>query len=111
MTGNGFTWLGRLRDNPAHDLIIAYLVIDIQKNPQWAAELLQKTREVKLGRIPSWERTGNAYWLRMYPDHIEIESDYAQESGEAVRISIDDFEAAAAAWDESVKLDCKKETD
>ena len=97
---DSFTWPGRLPGNPAHDLITAYLVIDIQKSPQWAEELLQKTREVKSGRIPSWERTGNAYCLRLFPDRVEIEEDYAEESAEAVEISIDDFEAAVAAWRE-----------
>lgn len=110
MTNNSFMWPGRLCGNPAHDLITAYLVIDIQKNPQWAEELLRKTREVKSGRIPSWERIGNAYWLRLFPDHVEIDEDYAEESGEAVKISINDFEAAVAAWYESVKLDCQKKT-
>lgn len=98
MNTNRFDWPGRLRDNPAHDLITAYLTIDIQKNPQWSEELLRKTREVKSGHIPSWERIGNAYCLRLFPDHVEIEEDYAEEPGEPVNVSIDDFEAAAAAW-------------
>lgn len=100
MMSDNFTWPGRLSGNLAHDLITAYLVIDIQKSPQWTEELLQKTREVKSGRIPSWERTGNAYCLRLFPDHVEIEEDYAEECAEAVKISIDDFEAAVAAWRE-----------
>ncbi|SEK81497.1 hypothetical protein [Nitrosovibrio tenuis] len=102
MNATSFTWPGRRHDNPAHDLIAAYLAIDIQKNPNWANELLQKTREVKSGQISSWERIGNAYWLRLFPDHVEIEEDYAEEPGEAAIISIDDFEAAATAWREFV---------
>ncbi|KIO49998.1 hypothetical protein SQ11_03640 [Nitrosospira sp. NpAV] len=103
MNGNGFDWPGRLGGNPAHDLVIAYLTIDIQKNAQWAEELLQKTREVKSGQISSWERIGNAYWLRLFPDHVEIEEDYTEETGEAIKIAINDFEAAAAAWQEFVR--------
>jgi hypothetical protein len=100
MNANSFDWPGRLHGNPAHDLVAAYFAIDIQKNPQWAKELLQKTREVKSGQISFWERIGNAYCLRLFPDHVEIEEDYAEEPGESARISIDDFEAAAAAWQE-----------
>lgn len=103
MNADSFAWPGRLRDNPAHDLIIAYLTIDIQKNAQWAEELLQKTREVKSGQISSWERIGNAYWLRLFPNQVEIEEDYAEEPGEVVRISINDFEAAVVAWQEFVR--------
>ena len=98
MTRNVFSWKGRVYGNPAHELIAAYLAIDIQKSGHWAEELLQKTRDVRSGRIPSWERTGNAYCLRLFPDHVEIEEDYGEKPGEAVRIPINDFEEAVAAW-------------
>jgi hypothetical protein len=101
MTGNGFSWKGRVYGNPQHDLIAAYLAMDIQKSRYWAEELLQKTRKVRSGRIPSWERIGTAYCLRLFPDHAEIEEDYGDEMGESVRIPINDFEAAAAAWREA----------
>ena len=100
MNAHSFAWPGRLPGSPAHDLIAAYLAIDIQKSPEWIKEVLQKIREVKSGKIPSWERIGNAYCLRLFPDHVEIEEDYAEEPGETARISIDDFEAAGAAWQE-----------
>ena len=100
MNAHRFDWPGRLSGNPTHDLIAAYLAIDIQKSPEWIKEVLQKVREVKSGQIPSWERIGNAYCLRLFPDYIEIEEDYAEEGGETARISIDDFEAAITAWQE-----------
>jgi hypothetical protein len=104
MTGNGFWWKGRVYGNSAHDLLAAYLAIDIQKSRCWAEELLQKTREVRSGRIPSWERIGNAYLLRLFPDHVEIQEDYGEEPRETVRIPIHEFEAAAAAWREFADL-------
>jgi uncharacterized protein YacL (UPF0231 family) len=100
MNADSFDWPGRLHGNPAHDLIAAYLAVDLQKSPEWIKEVLQKIGEVKSGEISSWERIGNAYCLRLFPDHVEIEEDYAEEPGETARISIDDFEAAAAAWRE-----------
>ncbi|SFW17564.1 hypothetical protein [Nitrosovibrio sp. Nv17] len=93
-----FTWPGRLHGDPAHDLIVAYLVVDIQKNLQWAEELLRKTRAVGAGEAPFWERMGNAYWLRLYPDHAEIEEDYAAEPGSATTVPLGEFEAAVVAW-------------
>ena len=98
MTDNEFSWEGRTYGNLKHDLIAAYLAIDIQKSRYGAEELLQKTREVRSGRIFSWERIGNAYWLRLFPDHVEIAEDYGEKVGEAARIPISDFEAAVAAW-------------
>lgn len=100
MNVHSFDWPGRLPGNPAHDLIAAYLAIDLQKSPEWIKEVLQKIREVKSGEISSWERIGNAYCLRLFSDHIEIEEDYAEKSGEMARISINDFEAAVIAWQE-----------
>ena len=93
-----FSWPGRIQGDPSHDLIIAYLTIDIQKSPQWAEELLQKITTIKSNQISSWERAGNAYCLHLYPDHVEIEDDYAEESGELVKIPLDDFVAAVKAW-------------
>jgi hypothetical protein len=87
-----------MHGDPGHDLIAAYLAIDIQKSRYGAEELLQKTREVRSGQIPSWERIGNAYWLRLFPDHVEIAEDYGEETGEVARIPASDFEAAVAAW-------------
>ena len=103
MNANSFTWPGRIGSDPAHDLIAAYLVIDIQKSPHWAEELLQKIREVKSGRISSWERVGNYYCLRLFPDHVEIEGDYSEEPAKAARVSVDDLEAAASAWRTFIK--------
>lgn len=98
-----FTWPGRIHDDPAHDLVVAYLTIDIQHSPQWTNELLQHLKMVEYGQIPSWERTGNAYCLRIYPDHIEIEDDYADEVGELLKISLVDFELIVKSWQEFIK--------
>ncbi len=98
MNETEFTWPGRIQGDPAHELIIAYLTIDIQHSPKWTEELLLQIERVKSGQIPSWERTGNAYCLHVYPDHVEIEDDYAEEEGELLKISLDDFEMAVKCW-------------
>ncbi|HET7061214.1 MAG TPA: YacL family protein [Nitrosospira sp.] len=98
MNAQRFTWRGRKNGNPAHDLIAAYLAVDIQKSPAWAKELLQKTDEVKSGQIDSWERFGNAYSLHIFPDRVEIGEDYEEEPEQPVNVPIDDFEAAVEAW-------------
>ncbi len=103
MIGHNFTWPGRIEDDPAHDLIIAYLTIDIQGSPKWTKELLQQIRMVRLGKIPSWERMGNVYYLRLYPDHVEIEDDYADEVGALLKITLQDFEMAVTRWQAYIK--------
>lgn len=98
MTESDFTWPGRIQDDPAHDLIIAYLTIDIQQSPRWTEELLQQIELVKSGQIPSWDRTGNAYYLHIYPDYVEIEDDYTEGGSKPLKVKFQDFLMAVKAW-------------
>jgi len=98
MTENNFSWPEYCPNNPSHELIIAYLTIDIQKSLHWINELHQKIKEIKSGQISSWERTGNAYCLYLFPDHVVIEDDYSEESGATMEISLSDFEQAVVSW-------------
>ena len=98
MSAEIFAWPGRINGNSDHDLIAAYLAIDIQRSPEWAEELVEKTAGVKSGQIDSWERCGNAYCLRLFRDEVEIEENYEEQPAKPIRIPIDDFEAAAVAW-------------
>ena len=98
MNQNNCNWPGRIPDDPAHELIAAYLTLDIQKSPAWADELAQKIDEVQSGKLASWERTGNAYCLCVYPQHVEIETNYAEEPVDIMRIPLTTFAEAARAW-------------
>lgn len=101
------TWPGRIPGDPAHDRIIAYLTVDIQKSPVWTAELLHHLDAVASGVLPSWERPGNAYCLYVYPDHVEIEDDYGDTAGQNMRIPLTTFTAAARAWQQAIADDRK----
>ena len=75
MAEQSFQWPGRRTSDPAHDMLVAFLVMDIQRNPDWAHELADRIEQVKTGKLPVWERIGNAYRRckrRHYPfsDHI-----------------------------------------
>lgn len=93
-----FTWPGCQPDNAIHQTITAYLTIDIQKSREAAGELLEKIDAVSSGKIPNWERTGNAYCLRIFPDYAVIEEDYAAEPGNRIRIPAALLKTAAQAW-------------
>ena len=108
MNEDEFTWPGRIPNDPAHDLIIAYLTIDIQHSPKWTEELLQQIKCVKSGQIPSWERTGNAYYLRIYPDYVEIEDDYTEGDAKLLKVTFRDFSMAVKAWQAFIQKKGKK---
>ena len=95
------TWPERIPGDPVHDLIIAYLTVDIQKSPAWAAELVAKINEVRSGKLSSWERPGNAYYLHVYPQFVVIEDDYMEES-EIIKIPVATFASAASAWHDTI---------
>ncbi|HNP27046.1 MAG TPA: hypothetical protein PKM20_09925 [Nitrosomonas sp.] len=101
MNAHTCTWPGRIPGDPVHDRIVAYLTVDIQKSPAWSTELMTKIKAVRSGKLSSWERTGNAYCLYVYPHYVVIEDDYVEES-ETIRIPIATFVAAVNAWHDMI---------
>jgi hypothetical protein len=97
MAERSFQWPGRRTSDPAHDMLTAFLVMDIQRNPQWACELMDRIAEVKSGKVPVWERTGNAYRLELTDQGALIE-DLVDEDGPVQRIIMEEFSAAVEAW-------------
>jgi len=96
------TWPGHVPGDPKHDLILAFLTMDIQKSPVWTDELLQHLQAVKSGAIPTWERPGNAYCLSVYPDFVEIEEEYSDAEEAKTQIPLETFLAAVQAWQQMI---------
>jgi hypothetical protein len=97
MAKQSFQWPGRRTKDPAHDMLVAFLVIDIQRNPKWAHELADRIEQVKSGKLPVWERIGNAYRLELTGKGGRIE-DLVDEDGSVQEITLDDFSKALEAW-------------
>ncbi len=98
MTLDTCNWPGRIPGDPQHDRIMAYLAIDIQKSPAWIDELAEKIHAVQTGKLASWERTGNAYYLHIFPQYVEIEVEYTGEPDETLKITLSTFAEAVKAW-------------
>lgn len=92
-----FQWPGQRAGDPAHDMLVAFLVVDIQRNPAWARQLSDRIKDVKSGRRKVWERVGNAYRLELSGDGALIE-DLVDEDSPQQRIALKDFSAAVEAW-------------
>lgn len=97
MTEKQFYWPGRRPDDPAHDMLAAYLVVDIQRNLEWARDLANQVKAVQEGKIKEWERIGNAYRLKVTADGTLIE-DLVDEDGPTRKISLEELGAAVDAW-------------
>ena len=100
MAEHSFQWLGRRTNHPAHDMVVAFLVMDIQRNPEWARELADRIEQVKTGKLPVWERIGNAYRLELTEKGALIE-DLVDEDGPAQEIILEEFSKAVQAWIEA----------
>ena len=102
MTEKSFHWPGRRADDPAHDMLVAFLVMDIQRNPEWAHELSDRIEQVKTGKLPVWERIGNAYRLELTEKEALIE-DLVDEDSPAQEITLQDFCKALEAWIKTIE--------
>lgn len=100
MTGRPFLWPGRRLDDPAHEMLTAFLVMDIQRNPEWAREVADRIAEVKSGTLPKWERIGNAFRLEISGKGATIE-DLVDEDCREQEIPLEDFGKAVKAWIEA----------
>ena len=97
MAEKPFQWPGRRTNDPAHDMLVAFLVMDIQRNPDWAHELADRLEQVKSGKLPVWERIGNAYRLELSGKRALIE-DLVDEDSAVQEITLKDFSKALEAW-------------
>jgi len=97
MTDIPFQWPGQRVDDSAHEMLAAFLVMDIQRNPEWARELSNRIAEVKAAKIPVWERIGNAYRLELTDQGVSIE-DLVDENSAIQEVTLEDFCRAVEAW-------------
>jgi hypothetical protein len=97
MVEKPFQWPGRRGSDPAHEMLVAFLVMDIQHNPQWARELAQRVEAVDSGRLAGWERIGNAYRLELTAEGAWIE-DLVDENAPRQMVPLSEFSTALGAW-------------
>ena len=97
MAEKPFHWPGRRTTDPAHDRLVAFLVMDIQHNPEWARELADRTEQVQSGSLPVWERIGNAYRLELTGKGALIE-DLVDEDSPEEMVELKEFRTAVEAW-------------
>ena len=103
MAKQTFHWPGRRFDDPAHDMLAAFLVMDIQHNPDWAHELADRIEQVKSGKLPVWERIGNAYRLEVSDKRALLE-DLVDEDSPIRTVSLENLCKAVEAWISRFKL-------
>ena len=101
MSGDRFSWPRMGANDRARDLIRAFLVMDIQRSPDWARDLLAKIADVKTGALPSWERIGNAYRLYLSAEAALLE-DLVDPTGAPQRFPLEELEAAVTAWMDAI---------
>jgi hypothetical protein len=97
MSDHQFSWLRKGANDRARDLIAAFLVMDIQRSPDWARDLLAKIADVKTGALPSWERIGNAYRVYLSAEAGFIE-DLVDPTDAPQQFPLAELEAAVTAW-------------
>jgi hypothetical protein len=74
--------------------------MDIQHNPDWADELVDRVADVISGKLSSWERIGNAFRLELVGRRALIE-DLVDEDTPPQEITLEDLSRAVSAWKET----------
>ena len=101
MSDQPFSWPSKGANERARDLIAAFLVMDIQRSPDWGRALLAQIAAVKTGALPSWERIGNAYRLYLSGEGALIE-DLIDPADAPQSFPLEELEAAVTAWIEAI---------
>jgi len=92
-----FHWPGQRQNDPAHRRVAEFLVLDIQRSPEWTRDLLEKVELVRSGKLAQWERIGNAFCLELSANGATID-DLVDETTPPQTVSLEEFQKAAIAW-------------
>jgi uncharacterized protein YacL (UPF0231 family) len=87
----------RARCKGIEKVVGGFLEGDLQDSTASAQEVLRAIDDVESGRIPSWERTGNAYTLTLSPEGTEI-MDEMDDAGEAYPLSLSEIRELVEDW-------------
>ena len=98
-----FQWPGQRQSDLAHHRVAEFLVIDIQRSPEWARDLLEKIQLVQSGNLPQWERIGNAFCLELSANGATID-DLVDETIPAQTVSLEELQKATIAWLEQTEV-------
>jgi hypothetical protein len=101
MSEQPFNWSGRRENDPAHQRVAEFLLMDIQQSPEWGRELATQIDAVISGKLANWERIGNAFRLELSNQSAEIE-DMVDPSHPKQVIPIEEFRTAVLAWCEKI---------
>jgi hypothetical protein len=96
-----FSWPGRRLNDPRHDRVAAFLMMDIQRSSQWSEDLRVKIDEVRSSVRTSWERIGNAYRLQLSAAGAWID-DLVDPTSVPQTVSLAEFDAAVQAWIQTI---------
>jgi len=94
-------WPGRRRGDRAHDLLVEFLVMDIQRSLASARDLAARIEAVQSRELPTWERVGNAYHLQLSADGAVIK-DLVAEGRASVSVPLEELAAAVSGWIEEL---------
>ena len=96
MSRKSFNWSGRRLEDPSHDLVVAFLTMDIQSDPVAARDLLLAIELVTTGAQTSWRRIGNLFDVKIDGELVFIEDIY--EENRSSKLPLPEFAEAAQAW-------------
>jgi uncharacterized protein YacL (UPF0231 family) len=92
----------RAQSSPPHELLGHFLEDDVQQSMSYCREILAAIDQVSSGEMHSWEQTGNAHTLTLYPDRAIIEAEF-DDSAAPCHLSLSELRDAVRRWLEFIK--------
>ncbi len=108
-TGTSLRAVAASGSGKAGEYLADFLSGDVQGSISSANEIMHRIDEVKAGKIPHWERSGNAYKILINPDIVVLHFLYAGDDDDEELLSLDDFYAALQGWVEAIRRACAAE--
>jgi hypothetical protein len=105
----GCSALARTGSGRNGEVLAGFIDSDLQGSIISTDMVLDRINDVRAGKLPSWERNGNGYVLKILPDRVVIEDIYAPEHFEKlIVIELPQLEDAVRKWGEALTAISKK---
>ena len=98
MPTESFAWPGYDANDPAHQTLQGFLVLDIQYSPEYAQAFLAELRRYRRGETATHEGSGNGYYFECRPAGLYLECLYDGDRLTPVTVPYAVAEEALEGW-------------
>ncbi|HEY9815906.1 MAG TPA: hypothetical protein V6D20_08955 [Candidatus Obscuribacterales bacterium] len=104
MSKLNWNWAEWTANDSARCEVLGFLSLDIQDSLESADQLLTVSSEIEAGHLSTWERSGNAYHLRLEAKGATL-NNLVVDDQPLNYLSLSEFKTAVLAWKAKLESD------